>query len=92
AQGMMTLHSGLVRSCNTVFYQLGAELDNFDPNALPEMSRAFGLGQVTGIPYYPEVAGTIPDPQWKLDVIGYGWSTGDAVILAIGFLMIRRPP
>jgi penicillin-binding protein 2 len=84
AQGMLTLHSGLVRSCNTVFYQLGAQLDNHDPNALPDMSRAFGLGQATGIPYYPEVAGTIPDPQWKLDVIGDGWSTGDAVILAIG--------
>lgn len=84
AQGMLTLHSGLVRSCNTVFYQLGAQLDNADPNALPDMSRAFGLGQATGIPYYPEVAGTIPDPQWKMDVIGDGWSTGDAVNLAIG--------
>lgn len=84
AQGQLTLHSGLVRSCNTVFYQLGADLDQYDPFALPEVARAFGLGQATGMPYYPESAGTIPDPEWKQRVIDDGWSTGDAVILAIG--------
>ena len=84
AQGPLTLHSGLVRSCNTVFYQLGAALDDEDPYALPEMTRAFGLGALTGIPYFPEVPGTIPDPQWKLDVVGDGWATGDAVNFAIG--------
>ncbi len=84
AQGQLTLHSGLVRSCNTVFYQIGADLDDLDPYALPDMARAFGLGAPTGIPYYPELGGTIPDPSWKQDVINDGWSTGDAVILAIG--------
>lgn len=84
AQGQLTLHSGLVRSCNTVFYQIGADLDNLDPYALPDMARAFGLGAPTGIPYYPELGGTIPDPSWKQSVINDGWSTGDAVILAIG--------
>ncbi len=84
AQGQLTLHSGLVRSCNTVFYQLGAALDDEDPMALPEMTKAFGLGAPTGIPYFPEISGTVPDPQWKRDVIGDGWATGDAVNLAIG--------
>lgn len=84
AQGPLTLHSGLVRSCNTVFYQLGAALDDEDSNALPEMSRAFGLGSLTNIPYFPEITGTIPDPQWKLEVVGDGWATGDAVNFAIG--------
>jgi penicillin-binding protein 2 len=84
AQGMLTLHAGLVRSCNTVFYQLGAALDDEDPFALPEMARAFGLGEPTGIPYFPEIPGTVPDPTWKLEVVGDGWATGDAVNLAIG--------
>lgn len=84
AQGPLTLHSGLVRSCNTVFYQLGAALDDEDPYALPEMTRAFGLGALTNIPYFPEVAGTVPDPQWKQDVVGDGWATGDAVNFSIG--------
>ena len=84
AQGPLTLHSGLVRSCNTVFYQLGAALDDEDPYALPEMAKAFGLGAPTGIPYFPEIPGTVPDPDWKREVVGDGWATGDAVNLAIG--------
>jgi len=84
AQGQLTLHTGLVRSCNTVFYQLGAKLDDQDANALPTMARAFGLGAPTGIPYFPEIAGTIPDPEWKAKTIGDGWATGDAINFAIG--------
>lgn len=84
AQGPMDLHNGLVRSCNTVYYQIGADLDDQDAYALPDMSHAFGLGEATEIPYFPERSGTIPDPEWKSEVIGDGWSTGDAVNLSIG--------
>ena len=92
AQGQLTLHTGLVNSCNTVFYQIGAELDQRDPNYLPDMAKAFGLGQPTGIPYLPEVAGTIPDPAWKLEVVGDGWATGDAVNLSIGQGYMQATP
>lgn len=84
AQGELNLHSGLVRSCNTVFYQIGAALDEQDENLLPNMAKAFGLGADTGIPYFPEVSGTVPDPEWKLEVVGDGWARGDAVNLSIG--------
>lgn len=83
-QGMLTLHQGLVNSCNTVFYQIGAAMDEKDDNLLPDMAKAFGLGSPTGIEYFPEVGGTIPDPQWKLKVVGDGWARGDAVNLSIG--------
>lgn len=84
AQGMLNLHRGLVNSCNTVFYQIGANLDEQDENALPDMAKAFGLSDRTGIPYFPEVGGAIPDPEWKQDAIGDGWARGDAVNLSIG--------
>jgi penicillin-binding protein 2 len=84
AQGMLTLHSAIVQSCNTVFYQLGAELDDKDPELLPNMAKAYGLGAKTGIPYFPETEGTVPDPEWKREVIDDGWATGDAVQLSIG--------
>jgi len=83
-QGTLTLHDGLVQSCNSVFYQIGQTLDDEDSSYLPDMAKAFGLGAKTGIPYFPEVAGVIPDPEWKSEVIGDGWSTGDAVNMAIG--------
>lgn len=83
-QGMLTLHQGLVNSCNTVFYQIGADLDAQDDDLLPDMAKAFGLGSRTGIEHFSEIPGTIPDPQWKLEVVGDGWARGDAVNLSIG--------
>lgn len=83
-QGWMNLHTALVTSCNTVFYEIGNQLDEKDDANLPTMARAFGLGEATGIPYLNEVAGTVPDPQWKLDTFGDYWARGDAVNLSIG--------
>lgn len=84
AQGMLTLHDGLVQSCNSVFYQIGASLDEKDPEDLPNMAKSFGLGAPTGIPYFPEQGGVIPDPTWKQENIHDGWATGDAINMAIG--------
>jgi len=92
AQGMLTLHSGLVQSCNSVFYQIGAALDKVDPKDLPDMAKAFGLGALTGIPDFPELGGTIPDPTWKQENIGDGWSTGDSVNMAIGQGYVQATP
>ena len=84
AQGPLTLHQALVNSCNTVFYGIGRDLDLMDPDYLPQMAKAFGLGAPTGIPYLPEAGGVVPDPTWKLETYGDYWATGDAVNLAIG--------
>jgi penicillin-binding protein 2 len=84
AQGLLTLHNALVQSCNTVFYQLGYQLDEKDNELLPDMAKAYGLGKATGIPYLPEIAGIVPDPEWKQEVMGDFWATGDAVNMAIG--------
>jgi penicillin-binding protein 2 len=92
AQGTLTLHQALVNSCNTVFYQLGRDLDRKDNDLLPKMAKAFGLGAPSNIPYLPEVAGTVPDPKWKLDTFGDYWATGDAVNLAIGQGFLEATP
>ncbi len=84
AQGTMTLHNALVTSCNTIFYQLGYQLDQQDNELLPAMAKAFGLGSRTGVPYYYEAAGVVPDPEWKQSEIGDFWATGDSINLSIG--------
>ena len=38
-----------MRSCNTVFYELGKRLNGVDPLLLPTVARAFGLGALTGL-------------------------------------------
>lgn len=91
-QGRLTLHQALVNSCNTVFYGIGRDLDVKDPEYLPQMAKAFGLGEVTGIPYLPEAAGVVPDPAWKLDTYGDYWATGDAINLSIGQGFLQVTP
>jgi penicillin-binding protein 2 len=92
AQGPLTLHQALVNSCNTVFYGIGRDLDLKDPDLLPNMTRAFGLGAPTGIPYLPEVSGVAPSPEWKLENLGDYWATGDAVNLSIGQGFLQVTP
>ena len=92
AQGPLTLHQALVNSCNTIFYGIGRELDAKDPDYLPQMAKAFGLGAPTGIPYLPEAAGVAPDRAWKLETFGDYWATGDAVNLAIGQGFLQVTP
>ncbi|MEZ4562187.1 MAG: penicillin-binding transpeptidase domain-containing protein [Thermomicrobiales bacterium] len=92
AQGPLTLHQALVNSCNTVFYGIGRDLDLKDPELLPNMAKAFGLGAPTGVPYLPEVSGVVPSPAWKLETLGDYWATGDAVNLSIGQGFLQVTP
>jgi penicillin-binding protein 2 len=84
AQGTMTLQNAITQSCNTVFFEIGKQLDDKDENLLPEMTRAFGLGKLTGLEELPEAAGVVPDLKWKREVLNDGWATGDAINLSIG--------
>jgi penicillin-binding protein 2 len=67
-----------------VYYDVGLAMQNLDPQLLPDMARAFGLGTVTGITGVEEAAGLVPDPAWKLAQKAESWFAGDSVNLAIG--------
>jgi penicillin-binding protein 2 len=82
--GTLNLVQGLERSCDPYFYHLGLALANVSFDTLPEYARGFGLGRLTGIEGVPEAEGLVPDPAWKLENHGEGWSSGDTVNLAIG--------
>jgi penicillin-binding protein 2 len=82
--GAIDLVNGLSRSNNVVFYEVGKRVQDVDPFALPNMARAFGLGHTTGITGVEEVAGQIPDPDWKVATKGEQWLPGDGVNMAIG--------
>jgi penicillin-binding protein 2 len=82
--GTIDLVTGLSASNNTVFYEVGKRVQDVDPFALPRMAEAFGLGHTTGITGVVEVAGQIPDPDWKMAAKGEAWVPGDGVNMAIG--------
>jgi len=90
--GTLTLLQGLERSCNPFFWHIGLDLFNRGlTTALPDMADAFGLGQVTGVEI-GDLAGNVPDPEWKLQNTGEAWAPGDAVQLAIGQASLNITP
>lgn len=72
--GPMTLHTALVKSCDTIFYRFAYEEWQRDGGMSPKknpsdpmvkMARRFGFGAETGIDLPSESFGRIPDRGWK---------------------------
>lgn len=82
--GTLTLVEALTASCNSCFYEAAYQLNEADPEQLPQMARQFGFGASTGIDAVQEAAGLVPNPEYKLRVQGLAWEAGDAVNMGIG--------
>jgi penicillin-binding protein 2 len=85
--GSLNYFNGLVYSCDTVFWEVGKALNEFDPRALSQHARQFGLGAPSGLNALNEARGLIPDPDWKAanhTGLEQQWLARDAVNMAIG--------
>lgn len=81
--GVLTLPQGLMRSCNTYFYDIGYTLfDKLKEKPVTDMARGFGLGSPTGIDQVAENGGNMPYPA----------DIADAVQMAIGQGRILASP
>ncbi len=83
-QGPLTIAEALMRSCNTVFYEIALTLYNKTEGALSEVARKFGFGASAGVVGVPDEAGQVPDARWKRAKTGQPWYPGDEVNLGIG--------
>ena len=90
--GTLTLIEALMASCNSCFYDVAYQLNEADPNLLPQTARQFGLGSPAGIDSLQEAAGLVPDPAYKLNVQGLTWDAGDAVNMGIGQGFVLATP
>jgi penicillin-binding protein 2 len=90
--GNISLEQALTVSCNPYFWHIGLTLGNADPNFLANEARAFGMGPATGIGQVAEADGVIPDPEWKLSVVGEEWVIGDSVNMATGQGFVLSTP
>ncbi|MYJ92346.1 MAG: hypothetical protein F4038_04770, partial [Chloroflexi bacterium] len=83
-QGRLTLSQALAESCNTVFFEVGLNLDRVDERLLPSVASGFGFGQPTGILGLNEEPGVNPGPEWKNEHYNEAWFTGDTLNMSIG--------
>ena len=93
--GTLTAPQALPPSCDIVFWKIGVQLNQQDPNILPTVAKAFGMGAPTGIvgvPASAESGGLLPDPQWLLQHENAQWSPSDAANLAIGQGFFQATP
>jgi penicillin-binding protein 2 len=79
--GTVSLHKGIVQSCDAYFYNVGnkAGIDN-----IAFYATQAGLGQKTGVDLPDEVTGTVPSPEWKLRNYRQKWFAGETISVAIG--------
>lgn len=88
AHGIVDMRDALAVSSNEYFYQIGGghnDQEGLGITRIAEYSRAFGLGEQTGITGMSEVDGVIPTPEWKERNFADGlWRLGDTYNTAIG--------
>jgi len=99
SRGPISIPTALEVSCDTVFYQWGAEFyDRWKADQLGTASeplqrdlRGFGFGRDPGIDLPSRSSGFIPTADWKQKqheaddkLFPYGWLPGDDVLMSIG--------
>lgn len=87
--GEMDIRHALMKSCNPFFCNLAASVGT---NVLIRTARSFGLGSKTGIDFGIDMAGVVPDAEWKMKMYRERWYGADLVQMAIGQGMLLVSP
>ena len=87
--GTIGFEKSVAQSCDVVFYILGRRLGI---DRLIYYSKLMGLGAKTGLDLPGEIAGNLPDKNWREKEYGYPWYDGDTVNTSIGQGFVAATP
>jgi penicillin-binding protein 2 len=79
--GKVDLYNAIVHSCDSYFYQASLILG---PDVIAHYANKLGFGKPTKIDLIGELAGIVPDPDWKREYVEDIWYEGDTLNMAIG--------
>jgi len=79
--GWMNLERAIIESCDIYFYQLGL-LVKIDE--IYNVAKDMGLGNKTKVDLDSEVAGLVPNAQWKESTQHIPWFPGNTIQMSIG--------
>jgi penicillin-binding protein 2 len=86
--GMMNVYSAIARSSDIFFYTMAGGFTNFKRylgvEKLTQYYKLFGFGARTGVDVPGETAGRVPTPEWKKQMNGESWYTGDTYNISVG--------
>jgi penicillin-binding protein 2 len=79
--GAISLHRGIVQSCDVYFYNVGNRM-GIDNIAL--YAEEAGFGHRTGVDLPGEAEGIVPSTQWKIRNFRQKWYAGETISVSIG--------
>jgi penicillin-binding protein 2 len=79
--GTISLHNGIVHSCDVYFYTIGSKVGIEN---IAKYASLAGMGKPTGIDLPHEAIGTVPSEKWKLRNFRQRWYAGETPSVAIG--------
>ncbi len=79
--GRMSLHQALRESCDVYFFEMSKRLGI---DAIADMARSLGLGQVFDCGLLQQKTGLVPDADWKRGRWNAGWLAGETILAGIG--------
>ncbi len=72
--GEVDISKGIYQSCDVFFYTLAARLGI---DKIANWAHQVGIGYKTGIDLPDEVSGTMPSPEWKMQLFHQKWYPGE---------------
>lgn len=87
AHGPVDVRKAIAYSSNVYFYEVGGgykDLVGLGISRLEKYFRKFGFGKPVEGELFSDLAGTIPNPEWKKKVFNDEWRVGDTYFTSIG--------
>lgn len=81
--GSLNFREAIAQSCDVYFYELVREA-GLAPDIIGQYAKSFGFGERSGLDLPGEIAGLVPDRDWKRAERGERWWTGDTLNMVIG--------
>ena len=79
--GKINLMDAIIESSNTFFFSLAYKSEIED---LVDHLSNFGFGRNVCIDCFIPDNGLLPDPEWKMNKLNFGWFKGDTVNIGVG--------
>jgi penicillin-binding protein 2 len=79
--GTVSLHKGIVRSCDVYFYNVGNRLGI---DQIAYYATQAGYGHPTGVDLPNEASGIVPSSEWKIRNFRQKWYAGETISVSIG--------